>query len=531
MLHCYADLVSHSPTSPAANIRQIPLCLFNSMSRKLEEFQPLVPGFVRLYSCGLTVYNYAHIGNLRAYLFNDTLRRTLQFKGYEVLHVMNITDVGHMTSDQDEGEDKMELASARSEKSPWELSEFYTQEFRKDLHRLNIMPPSVWCKATDHIGEMLNFAKVLEDRGYAYLLDSGLYFDTSKVKDYGRLALLDGKDLQVGARIEAIPGKRHPADFAVWRRSPPGKHRLMEWDSPWGPGAPGWHLECSAMSLKYLGRHFDIHTGGVDHRQVHHVNEIAQNQGFLNRDSSGVNLWMHNEFLMLEEEKMSKSSGHFLRLESLIERGFHPLSYRYFTLMASYRKQLQFSMGSLAAAQTGLHRILKTIAQLKERAGLPPWSRALDETKYSRGGSFGLVRQLLEEGLPPHLNRANALDEALSEDLNTPRALALLSTLLSDTDLAPAIVLRNVGLFDLVLGLGLVTTAPEELLVQAEELKIDEADIAKLMEERKSARQNRNYRRADEIRQELLKAGIQLKDTPEGTTWERVLKPPSADGE
>lgn len=229
---------------------------------------------------------------------------------------------------------------------------------------------------------------------------------------------------------------------------------------------------------------------------------------------------------------MSKSSGHFLRLESLIERGFHPLSYRYFTLMASYRKQLQFSMGSLAAAQTGLHRILKTIAQLKERAGQPqPWSRALEETKYSRGGSFRLVRQLLEEGLPADLNRANALDEALSEDLNTPRALALLSTLLSDTDLAPAIVLRNVGLFDLALGLGLVTTAPEELLVQTEELEIAEADIAKLMEERKSARQNRNYRRADEIRQELLKAGIQLKDTPEGTTWERVLKPPSADGE
>jgi cysteinyl-tRNA synthetase len=512
-------------------MRHTPLRLFNSMGRTLEEFQPIVPGFVRLYSCGLTVYNYAHIGNLRAYLFNDTLRRTLQFKGYGVLHVMNITDVGHMTSDQDEGEDKMELASARSEKSPWELSEFYTQEFRKDLHRLNIMPPSVWCKATDHIAEMLDFAKVLEDRGYTYVLDSGLYFDTSKVKDYGRLALLDGKELQVGARIEAIPGKKHPADFAVWRRSPPGKQRLMEWDSPWGPGAPGWHLECSVMSLKYLGRHFDIHTGGVDHRQVHHVNEIAQNQGFLNSDSSGVNIWMHNEFLMLDEEKMSKSTEHFLRLESLIERGFHPLSYRYFTSMASYRKQLQFSMSSLAAAQTGLHRMLRNIAQLKEKAGHQEWYRALEETKFSRGGSFRLVRQLLEEGLPADFNRGDALDEALSEDLNTPHALALLSSLLSDTAMPAAMILRNVALFDLALGLNLLGTAPEELLVQAEELGIPEADIEKLMEERKSARQNRDYRRADEIRQELLKAGIQLKDTPEGTTWERVAKPPSGGGE
>jgi len=500
------------------------------MGRSLEQFQPIVPGFVRLYSCGLTVYNYAHIGNLRAYLFTDTLRRTLQFKGYEVLHVMNITDVGHMTSDQDEGEDKMELASARSEKSPWELSEFYTQEFKKDLQRLNIMSPSVWCKATDHIEEMLDFAKVLEDRGYTYVLDSGLYFDTSKVKDYGRLALIDGKDLQVGARIEAIPGKRHPADFAVWRRSPPGKQRLMEWMSPWGPGAPGWHLECSVMSLKYLGRHFDIHTGGVDHRQVHHVNEIAQNQAFLNSDSSGVNIWMHNEFLMFEEEKMSKSTGHFLRLESLIERGFHPLSYRYFTLMASYRKQLQFSIGSLAAAQTGLHRMLRSVAQLKERAGHQDWYRAVEETKFSRGASFRVVRQLLEDGLPAGFNRADALDEALSEDLNTPRALALLSSLLSDTAMPPAATLRNVGSFDLALGLNLLSTAPEELLDQGEP-GIAEAEIQRLMAERRSARQNRDYRRADEIREELLKAGIQLKDTPEGTTWERVLKPPTGDGE
>ena len=521
----------NSDSSSQTNHKPIPLYLFNSMGRKLEEFHPITPGFVRLYSCGLTVYNYAHIGNLRAYLFNDTLRRTLQFKGYEVLHVMNITDVGHMTSDQDEGEDKMELASARSSKSPWELSAFYTQEFRKDLHRLNIMPPSVWCKATDHIEEMLDFARIIDDRGYTYVLDSGLYFDTSKVKDYGRLALIDGKDLQVGARIEAIPGKRHPADFAIWRRSPPGKQRLMEWDSPWEAGAPGWHLECSVMSLKYLGRHFDIHTGGVDHRQVHHVNEIAQNQAFLNSDSSGVNLWMHNEFLMLDEEKMSKSTGNFLRLESLIERGFHPLSYRYFILMASYRKQLQFSFKSLEAAQTGLHRMLRIVAQLKEKSGHQSWFRGVEETRFSRGASFGLVRQLLESGLSSEVNRAPALDEALSEDLNTPRALALLSTLLSDTNMAPEVVLRNVALFDLSLGLNLLCTAPDELLVRASEARIPQEEIEKLIEERQSARKNRDFRRADEIRQELLKAGIQLKDGAQGTTWERVAKTQTSDGD
>jgi cysteinyl-tRNA synthetase len=269
----------------------------------------------------------------------------------------------------------------------------------------------------------------------------------------------------------------------------------------------------------------------VDHRQVHHVNEIAQNQAFLNSDSSGVNIWMHNEFLMLEEEKMSKSTGNFLRLESLIERGFHPLAYRYFTLMASYRKQLQFSMSSLGAAQTGLHRMLKSVAQLKEKAGHQDWYRAVEETKFSRGGSFRVVRQMLEEGLAVNVSRAAALDEALSEDLNTPRALALLSSLLSDTDLAPAAVLRNIALFDLALGLNLLSTAPEELLVQSEDVGIPEADIEKLIEERKSARKNRDYRRADEIRQELLKAGIQLKDTPQGTTWERVAKPPSATDE
>jgi cysteinyl-tRNA synthetase len=510
---------------------QRPLYLFNSMGRNTEEFHSLVPGFVGLYSCGLTVYNYAHIGNLRAYLFTDTLRRTLQFKGYEVRHVMNITDVGHMTSDQDEGEDKMELASERAAKSPWELSAFYTEEFRKDLHRLNIMPPSVWCKATDHIVEMLDFAKNIEDGGYTYVLDSGLYFDTSKVKDYGKLALLDLKEQKEGARVEAIQGKRNASDFAVWRSSPPGKRRIMEWTSPWGAGAPGWHLECSVMSLKYLGHHFDIHTGGIDHRQVHHVNEIAQNQAFLRSDFAGVNFWMHNEFLMLDEEKMSKSTGNFLRLESLIEKGIHPLSYRYFTLMAHYRKQLQFSLPSLAAAQTGLQRMLRLVAQLKERAGDQSWYRAVEETKFSRGGSFGLVRQSLEEGLPGAANKADALDEALSDDLNTPRALALLSSLLSDSAMPPDQVLRNVALFDLTLGMNLLGTTPDELLIRTQEPAIDEAEIEKLVEERKTARKNRDFHRADAIRDELLKVGIALKDTPQGTTWEQVAISPSTEPE
>jgi cysteinyl-tRNA synthetase len=258
-----------------------PLRLFNTLGRELQNFVPLEPAKVRVYTCGPTVYAYQHIGNLRAYVFADTLRRVLEWKGYEVTHVVNITDVGHLTSDMDEGEDKLELAARREGRSVWDIAAHYTDIFLHDLAELRVRSPSVWARATDHIEEMIAFARLLEEKGYAYELESGLYFDTARVQDYGKLARLDVEGLQEGARVVATPGKRNPTDFALWRASPQDAQRLMEWDSPWGKGAPGWHLECSVMSMKYLGERFDVHTGGVDHIPVHHTNEIAQSEAYL----------------------------------------------------------------------------------------------------------------------------------------------------------------------------------------------------------------------------------------------------------
>jgi cysteinyl-tRNA synthetase len=497
-----------------------PLFLFNSMGRKLEEFAPLEPGKVRLYSCGPTVYNYAHIGNLRAYLFVDTLRRVLQWRGDDVLHVMNITDIGHLTSDADEGEDKMELAAARRGKSVWEIAAYYTEEFKRDIERLNILPPSVWCKATDHIQEMIAFAKICEERGFTYPLADGLYFDTSKVKDYGLLALLDLQGQKQGLRVDIKEGKHNPSDFALWRFSPKDKKRLMEWHSPWGLGAPGWHLECSVMSLKYLGRHFDIHTGGIDHRQIHHCNEIAQNQAYLGGDQSGVRFWLHNEFLVLGGEKMSKSADEFLRLQALIDRGVHPLVYRYFVLMASYRSPLAFSREALLAARMGLQRLLHRVQSIKEKA---PASEAVvltEEAKYGRGAPANYILSALARDLSRDaLLWIEKLNEAIGRDLNTAEAIALLSQLV-DAGLEAEVQLRLIAAYDLVLGLNLLRTEPAELNLRPSAAGISEADIERLIAERLEARRRKDFARADEIRNELGKNGIALHDSPDGTSWE-----------
>jgi cysteinyl-tRNA synthetase len=490
------------------------------MGRSVEEFQPIGADRVRLYTCGLTVYNYAHIGNLRAYLFTDSLRRALQWKGYDVLHVMNITDVGHLTSDADEGDDKVENAAVRAGKTVWELTEYYTREFQRSLSDLRIMPPSVWSKATDHIPEMLAFALQLERDGYTYELPDGLYFDTSKVPDYGRLALLDLEGQREGARVEMSSGKRNPQDFAVWRRSPNDKQRLMEWLSPWGLGAPGWHLECSVMSLKYLGTPFDIHTGGVDHRQVHHINEIAQNQGHSHSSCSGAKFWMHNEFLLLERDKMSKSTGKFLRLQSLIDWGIHPLVYRYFALMAHYRRQLEFSFESLVAAKTGLTRLLRRIAVLRQRAGgAPEWQRIATETEIGRGAPFAYARERLEAGLPRDLaSWIDKLDEAMSEDINTPLALANLNTLLDHAG-DPQSVLRVVASYDLALGLGLMTTRVEDLDLRPQTIEISADEVERAITERREARAAKDYAKSDEIRARLTQAGVQIEDAGGGAIW------------
>src|SRR5690606_33183628 len=308
--------IRRSP-SPTSAMPDRPLQLFNSLGRRLESLQPIDPNNVRIYSCGPTVYHYAHIGNLRAYVFTDTLRRALTLKGYNVTHVINITDVGHLTSDADEGEDKMSLAARRENRTIWQVAAFYTEAFFEDLKRLHVLQPSIWPRATDHVQEMIDFALKLEAGGYTYELEDGLYFDTGRVEGYGRLGMLDLAGQEAGKRVAGPGGKRHPQDFAIWRKSPSDQQRQMEWHSPWGVGAPGWHLECSVMSFKYLGERFDIHTGGIDHRQVHHCNEIAQNQGYTRSERSGANLWLHNAFLIVRDSKMSKSSGDFLTLQSL----------------------------------------------------------------------------------------------------------------------------------------------------------------------------------------------------------------------
>ena len=331
------------------------LVLFNSLTRETQPFQPIDPAMVRLYSCGPTVYNFAHLGNLRAYVFTDTLRRVLNWKGWAVNHVINITDVGHLTSDADEGDDKMEAAARSANKTIWDIAAYYTAAFKDDLARLNIRQPTLWSVATDHIQDMIAFARTIEAHGAAYELESGLYFDTSRVPDYGRLAG-NREGPEVG-RIDAVEGKRRASDFAIWRRSAPGESRQMEWLSPWGAGAPGWHLECSVMSMKYLGQQFDIHTGGIDHREIHHCNEIAQNQAFTGSERTGANIWMHNNFLVDRGGKMSKSKGGFATLRGLIDRGVHPLAYRLLCLSAHYRSELEFSPEGVGAAFTRLKRL------------------------------------------------------------------------------------------------------------------------------------------------------------------------------
>ena len=486
----------------------------------MQRFEPIDPRRVRLYTCGLTVYHYAHLGNLRAYLFTDTLRRALQWLGYDVLHVMNITDVGHLTSDADEGEDKIEKAAAGSGRSVWDITEYYTRDFQENLERLSVLPPSVWCKATDHIQEMVAFARELEAGSYTYELDDGLYFDASRVADYGALGALDLEGQRSGARVEMKAGKRNPYDFCLWRSSPPDSKRLMEWESPWGRGAPGWHLECSVMSLKYLGAPFDIHTGGVDHRQVHHCNEIAQNQGYLGSASGGANFWLHNEFLLTKSEKMAKSTGDFLRLQTLLDWGIHPLVYRYFNLQTHYRSQLEFSFEALVGCRAGLERMLRRIETLREAAAdADGTSRLVAEARFARGSSFAWARNRLEHGLSaPAKDWIERFAAALCEDLATPQALAILSEILAKKELDATETLRLVATADLALGLDLLSTSASDLNLRPLSCPLGADEINGLLRERREARADRDFARADEIRAELEAAAIDVEDAPGGSS-------------
>jgi cysteinyl-tRNA synthetase len=500
-----------------------PLTLFNSMTRAIETFRPIDPAMVRLYSCGPTVYNFAHLGNLRAYVFTDTLRRTLNWKGWPTTHVINITDVGHLTSDADAGEDKMEAAAQAQSRSIWDIARFYTDAFKADLAALNILSPSLWSVATDHIQDMIAFARVLEARGSTYQLDGGLYFDTTTVPDYGRLAGARG-DETVG-RIADVEGKRHPADFAIWRSSAIGADRQMEWESPWGPGAPGWHLECSVMSLKYLGTQFDIHTGGIDHREIHHCNEIAQNQAYHDTETSGANLWMHNNFLVDRGGKMSKSKGGFATLNGLVERGVHPLAYRLLCLSSHYRSELEFSPEALSAALIRLKRLIIGVGQLRAKVGALPWLRPAEEMTATRGASLAYQRAAIEERLSAKAaSLVQAFDAALSADLMTPQALPLLEDALADKGLEPEERLRIVASFDLALGLNLLTADRRALALRPSAATLAAEEVEALLDERQQARVAKDYARSDILRDRLLAEGVEVMDgDPLRWEWRPVL--------
>ena len=474
-----------------------PLTLFNSLSRSAETFVPIDPSNVRVYSCGPTVYNYAHIGNLRAYVFTDTLSRVLTWKGWPLTHVINITDVGHPTSDADAGDDKMEAAAKRAGQDIWAIAAHYTAAFKQNLADLNIRPPARFPLATDHVAAMIEWGQAIEAR-HCYRLPDGLYFDVTTVPDYGRLAGHAVEQQPGESRIGEVAGKRNAADFAIWRTSAPGENRQMEWDSPWGRGAPGWHLECSVMSKRYLGARFDIHTGGIDHREIHHPNEIAQNQAMSGTADTGAAFWMHNNFVVQRAGKMSKSSGEFLRLQALVDRGFHPLAYRLMCLQAHYRSEMEFSWEGLAAAQTRLKRMVQAVETLRARpAGSP-------------GGSAAAYRK--------------RLDVAVSDDLATPRALPVLDELLTDKKVPAGDRLAALVDFDAVLGLQLATLTRADLRVRPANAVIDEETIAARLADRREARTTKDFARSDAIRDELADAGVEVMDgDPLGWDWRPLV--------
>lgn len=456
--------------------------LYNTLTRKKEEFQPEKPDQVGLYTCGPTVYNYAHIGNLRTYLFEDLLRRALEFNGYVVNHVMNITDVGHLTSDADEGEDKMKKGAEREKKTVWEIAEHYTQAFLEDMDRLNMLQPRRKPKATDHIQEMVEQIQQLEKNGLTYKGESGnIYFDTSKLDDYGKLAQLDKQPLrggEAGARIEVDKNKKNPSDFVLWFVSSKHGDQDMQWDSPWGKGFPGWHIECSAMSSKYLGDQFDIHCGGIDHIPVHHTNEIAQAEGATGK-KPWVKIWMHGNFLVLKEgAKMAKAESNFLSLAKLVQEGYDPLDYRYFCLQSHYRKELAFDWEALAAARTGLRRMKQRVLEL--------------------GEAEGMINDM-------YLDR---FSDAVQDDLNLPQALSVAWDLLDDGKADKADKLSTIKKMDTVFGLRLDEPIEFELPPQ----------ITQWILERNEARDTKNWEKADEIRGKIEASGKwMVKDGSGGT--------------
>jgi len=458
------------------------LVIFNTLSREKEEFIPINGQDVGLYTCGPTVYNYAHIGNMRTYIFEDILKRTLLYNGYNVKHVMNITDVGHLTGDRDMGEDKIEKESLRENKTAWEIAEFYTTKFKEDLTNLNIIYPEIFCKATDNIPEQIEMIAVLEKKGFTYETSDGIYFDTSKVENYNKLSHQKLESLKEGARIEINDEKKNPTDFALWKFSPKNTKRQMEWESPWGFGFPGWHIECSAMSVKYLGEQFDIHCGGVDFINLHHTNELAQTEAFTDK-KPWVKYWLHGFFLNIKNgEKMAKSTGNFLTLNSeFINKNINPLVYRFATLSVHYRKQMEWNLEIEKAALNGYNNLISKIKIL--------------------GTTIGIVNIELKERFFNNIN----------DDLNMPKALATVSEIfkygISNED-----KLATILDFDKVLGLNLDKII-EEIIPN---------EIIDLAKEREIARKDKDFKKSDELREKINSLGYEIKDTDSGTKISKI---------
>jgi len=463
--------------------------LYNTLYRKKQIFEPLKDKKVGLYTCGPTVYWYAHIGNLRSYLFEDILRRTLEYNKYKVKQVMNITDVGHLTSDADTGEDKLEKGAKRDKKTVWEVADFYTKHFKKDIKKLNIQEPSIWIKATETIKEQIDLIKILEKKGFTYRIGDGIYFDTTKLKTYGRLwgSKIEKmkKGIKAGARIKMTKGKKHATDFALWKFSPKGVKRQMEWNSPWGVGFPGWHTECVVMGTKELGMPFDIHCGGIDHIQVHHTNEIAQSEAAYNKVLA--RFWLHNEYLTLKQGKMSKSKGNITILDDLIKNGFNPLAFRYLCLVSHYRSQMIFSKENLEASQNALDKIYNKIQELKSENSKPK-----DKKK---------IRLYQDKFL-----------KFINDDLDMPKAVALFWKMFNNKNLSNNEKYFLALDFDKVFGLDLNKIKKQEVSKQIQEL----------VKKRQEYRIKKQWQKADEIRKEIKKLGYNVEDTKKGAKINKI---------
>lgn len=452
--------------------------IYNSLSRKIEEFTPINPPVVGMYTCGPTVYSYAHIGNFRTYTTADLFHRALIANHFKVNYYMNITDVGHLTGDNlgdaDTGEDRLEVAAARESKSAWDIAKFYESAFLKDYHLINLLPPSAFVRVTDHIQEQIDLVKKLEDKGFAYKISDGIYFDTSKFPDYGKLSTLD--QIKEGARVEVNEEKRNPRDFALWKFSPAGEKRQMEWDSPWGVGFPGWHIECSAMSMKYLGESYDVHFGGEDLRSTHHPNEIAQSEAASGKKF--VKYWVHSAFILVDKKRMGKSLGNAYTISDIVSRGYDALALKYFYFTGHYQTQINFTWETLEGANQSLKRLRNFVQENDPAQG-----------------------QVNEKAYADFL-------EAINDNLNTARALAIIWDLLKEKEITNADKSATLVACDQVLGFNLDAKPAAEVAIPQE--------VQDLLTKREEARKAKNWPASDQLRAEIESHGYTIKDTDKG---------------